>query len=223
MFRNFKRSGPVSYVCSESASAQVRLVTSRRIIKTAWNYVHNGNVTSPVFYQFSSVLCRILWTHCSDYKSRHFLRWRCVEPADLPLDKDCVLGACVAMKTKTLNTVMLILLGRVLALLHDFTSGPAFATDTRINSSVHLLTLYGNSYRNWLCTSSMEPWIHSRNTDNATGWKSGVRFPAGVSNLCVLRSVQTGSEAYIAAYPMGAGGPIPGRKMAGAWSWNTSI
>jgi hypothetical protein len=46
----------------------------------------------------------------------------------------------------------------------------------------------------------------------------GVRI--AVDQECsLLHSVQTGSEAHPASYPMGTGRSSPGDKVAGAWNW----
>jgi hypothetical protein len=44
---------------------------------------------------------------------------------------------------------------------------------------------------------------------------SGVRFPAGVGNFSFHHSVQNGSGAHLASYPMGTRGSFPGGKAAG--------
>jgi hypothetical protein len=48
---------------------------------------------------------------------------------------------------------------------------------------------------------------------------SRVRFPAGAGNFSLHHSVQNGSGAHPASYPMGTGVSFPGGKAAGAWSW----
>jgi hypothetical protein len=53
----------------------------------------------------------------------------------------------------------------------------------------------------------------------ATGWTAGVRLPIGVRDVPIVRSVQTGSGAQPASYPMGTGYFFPGDKAARAWSW----
>jgi hypothetical protein len=50
------------------------------------------------------------------------------------------------------------------------------------------------------------------------GWTAGIQFPAGV-RFSLLHSVQSGSGAHPASYPLGTGGSFPGGKTAGAWSW----
>jgi hypothetical protein len=66
-----------------------------------------------------------------------------------------------------------------------------------------------------------EIWIPCRSRDSsvgiAKGWTARVRFPA-VQDFSLLPSVQTGSGAHPASYPMGTGGSFPGGK-AGTWSW----
>jgi hypothetical protein len=51
----------------------------------------------------------------------------------------------------------------------------------------------------------------------ATGWKTRVWFPT-VHDFSLLYSVQTGSGAHPAFYPMGIGGSYTGGKAGGAWS-----
>jgi hypothetical protein len=43
----------------------------------------------------------------------------------------------------------------------------------------------------------------------ATGWTSGVQFPAGARNVSLLHSGQVGSGAHPASYPMGVIGSFP--------------
>jgi hypothetical protein len=45
---------------------------------------------------------------------------------------------------------------------------------------------------------------------------SRVRFPAGAGNFSLHHRVQNGSEAHLAAYPMGTWGSFPVGKAAGA-------
>jgi hypothetical protein len=47
-------------------------------------------------------------------------------------------------------------------------------------------------------------------------WTAGVRFPAGSIAFYLLHSVQTGSGAHPASYPMGTGDSFPEDKSAGA-------
>jgi hypothetical protein len=49
----------------------------------------------------------------------------------------------------------------------------------------------------------------------ATVCTVGVVFPAGTKKFSLLHSVQTGSGAHSAFYPMGAGGSYHGGKAAG--------
>jgi hypothetical protein len=50
------------------------------------------------------------------------------------------------------------------------------------------------------------------------GW-SLLRIPAGSRNFSLHHSVQTGSGAHPASYPMGTRYSFPGGEVAGAWSW----
>jgi hypothetical protein len=68
------------------------------------------SIKPPVFCIDSS-------EHAVQIASHHFLRWRLVEAVRSAALQRLCFGACVAMKTKRLNTanaVMLILLGRAL-------------------------------------------------------------------------------------------------------------
>jgi hypothetical protein len=47
-----------------------------------------------------------------------------------------------------------------------------------------------------------------------SGWMTGVRFPTGERDFSLLHSVQTGSGAHPASYPMGTGGYFPEGKAA---------
>jgi hypothetical protein len=67
------------------------------------------------------------------------------------------------------------------------------------------------------------PFVKSR--DSSVGIALGyelddrgcrVRFPAGAGNFSLHHSVQNGSGAYPASYPMGIRGSFPGGKAAGA-------
>jgi hypothetical protein len=49
----------------------------------------------------------------------------------------------------------------------------------------------------------------------ATDWKAGVLFLEGARDFSQLHSVQTGSGAHTASYPMGIRGTFPGGKAAG--------
>jgi hypothetical protein len=59
--------------------------------------------------------------------------------------------------------------------------------------------------------------VRSRDSSvgRATGWMAWVRFTA-VQDFPLLHSVQTGSGAHLASYPMGTRGSFPGGKAAGA-------
>jgi hypothetical protein len=47
------------------------------------------------------------------------------------------------------------------------------------------------------------------------GWTAGVRFLAGARYFSLLHSVQTGSGAHPASYPIGSRGALPGAKRPG--------
>jgi hypothetical protein len=49
-------------------------------------------------------------------------------------------------------------------------------------------------------------------------WTAEVRFPVGARYFSLLHSVQTGSGAHPASYPMGTGFSFSGGKAAGKWS-----
>jgi hypothetical protein len=53
-------------------------------------------------------------------------------------------------------------------------------------------------------------------TFKTSGWMARVSFPA-VQDFFLLYSVQTGSGAHSASYPMGTRGSFPGGKAAGAY------
>jgi hypothetical protein len=48
-------------------------------------------------------------------------------------------------------------------------------------------------------------------TGVATGCTAGVQFPGGERDFSILHSVQTGSGAHLASYPMGRRVPFPQR------------
>jgi hypothetical protein len=48
------------------------------------------------------------------------------------------------------------------------------------------------------------------------GWTAGVRFLAERRDLSLLHSVQTGSGAHLASYPMDTWDSFPGGRAAGA-------
>jgi hypothetical protein len=50
----------------------------------------------------------------------------------------------------------------------------------------------------------------------ATGWTTGVRFPAGERIFSLRHRIQTGSGTDLVSYPMDTGGSFPGDKGAGA-------
>jgi hypothetical protein len=49
-------------------------------------------------------------------------------------------------------------------------------------------------------------WCRDSSVGVATGWTAGVQFPARGKRFSLLHSVQTGSGAHPASYPMGTGG-----------------
>jgi hypothetical protein len=49
-----------------------------------------------------------------------------------------------------------------------------------------------------------------------TGWVAGIRFPTGERDYSLLHSVQTGSGAHPASYPVGTGSSFPWTKAARA-------
>jgi len=66
--------------------------------------------------------------------------------------------------------------------------------------------------------------IYGQCSDYATGWTTGVQFPAEVGIFSLHRRAETGSVAHSASYPMGTVGSFPGSKAAEAWRWSlTSI
>jgi hypothetical protein len=50
---------------------------------------------------------------------------------------------------------------------------------------------------------------------SVTGWTAGVWLPAGIRDLYLLHSAQTGSGAHAASYSVGTGGFFPGVKRPG--------
>jgi hypothetical protein len=46
-------------------------------------------------------------------------------------------------------------------------------------------------------------------SDQATGWRTGVRFPTGVGIFSLRHRIQTRSGTHPASYPMGTGGLFP--------------
>jgi hypothetical protein len=55
----------------------------------------------------------------------------------------------------------------------------------------------------------------SQYSDWATGWTTGVRFPAGARIFSLRYHVQTGSGIHLASFEMSIGGSFPGDKAAG--------
>jgi hypothetical protein len=61
--------------------------------------------------------------------------------------------------------------------------------------------------------SRYSDWLRAgRPRIRSSSQKEGQKFS-------LLHSVQTGSEAHPASYPMGTGGSFPGGKAAAAWGW----
>jgi hypothetical protein len=67
--------------------------------------------------------------------------------------------------------------------------------------------------------------FYQKSRDNSVGMALGyglddrgskVRFPAGAGNFSLHHSVQNGSKAHPASYPMGTRGSFPGGKAAEA-------
>jgi hypothetical protein len=65
-------------------------------------------------------------------------------------------------------------------------------------------------YKEYIPLHQRRAGIAQSVTRRATGWIAGVRFPIGESSFFLLHSVQTGSEAHPASYPMGSEGSFPG-------------
>jgi hypothetical protein len=61
--------------------------------------------------------------------------------------------------------------------------------------------------------------LRSRDSSVGIAISYGVRFPAAVSNLSLLHSLQTGSRFHPASYWMDIWDSFSGGKVAGAWSW----
>jgi hypothetical protein len=57
---------------------------------------------------------------------------------------------------------------------------------------------------------------NSRNSDEPADWMARFRFPAGVRDFSLIRSIQTGSAAHQASYSMGTAGSFPKDKAAEA-------
>jgi hypothetical protein len=71
---------------------------------------------------------------------------------------------------------------------------------------------------------STEPWSRDNSVGIALGYglddrDSIVRFPAGAGKFSPYHSIQNGSVAHPASYPMGIRGSFAGGKATGAWSW----
>jgi hypothetical protein len=66
---------------------------------------------------------------------------------------------------------------------------------------------------------SRHSWVGIALGDGLDDRGSRFRFPAGAGNFSLHHSVQNGSGAHPASYPMGTRGSFPGGKVAWAWSW----
>jgi hypothetical protein len=71
---------------------------------------------------------------------------------------------------------------------------------------------------------SIAHWIRDSSVGIALGYGlddrgSRVRFSAEAGDFSLHHSVQIGSGAHPASYPMGTRGSFPGGKAAGVWSW----
>jgi hypothetical protein len=90
-----------------------------------------------------------------------------------------------------------------------------------------LHTLFTIRERPWPPVSLVSVWYTNPNlyiVIKATGYRLdhrmiGVRSSVGAGNFSLRHSIQAGSGAHPASYPMRTTGSFPGRKAAGAWSW----
>jgi hypothetical protein len=62
----------------------------------------------------------------------------------------------------------------------------------------------------------------SRYSDELWTWLPGFEFRQGWG-FSLIRSVQTGSRAHLASYPIGSVGLFPVGKAAGTWSWPLTV
>jgi hypothetical protein len=69
--------------------------------------------------------------------------------------------------------------------------------------------------------SSKEPGCLGRYNDGPQAWLPEFSFQQG-KDFSLLHSVQTGSGAHAASYPVGTGGSFPRGKEAGAWRWSVT-
>jgi hypothetical protein len=86
---------------------------------------------------------------------------------------------------------------------------------------MELLSIYFFFLQQRYLNKRLEATFHAALVGIALGYGlddrgSRVRFPAGAGNLSFHHSVQNGSGAHPASYPMGTGGSFPGGKAVGA-------
>jgi hypothetical protein len=62
--------------------------------------------------------------------------------------------------------------------------------------------------------STMVP-VYFKSVSQVPSWAAGIRFPVGAGDFSMFHSVQTGSGAQAASYPMGTRGSFPGDKRQG--------
>jgi hypothetical protein len=79
--------------------------------------------------------------------------------------------------------------------------------DVDVRMTLHHSVRHGTKYKEL-----------SQYSDQTTGWTSGVRFPVEAGIFFLRHSVQTGSDAHPASYPMGTRGYFSGGKVTGALS-----
>jgi hypothetical protein len=57
----------------------------------------------------------------------------------------------------------------------------------------------------------------------ATDWTAGLQFPARLSDIFPLHTVQTASWVHLTSYSTSTRGDFPQGRAAGAWSWPLTI
>jgi hypothetical protein len=99
--------------------------------------------------------------------------------------------------------------------------GPCYLHLQNPNSQKHTITKlaskvnYGGSLKS--VTSILEIMFYvNGGAGIATDWTAGVRFPGRAPYLFLLHSVQTGSGAHLASYPMSTEDSFPGGKQSEA-------